>query len=179
MATPGHGARMAGVRRAAILPAAVALAGVLALAACDAVLPAALPDDELLDGPIEGLTGAQLATFLRGDEEFNRVLGEPDGVGPLFIASSCGACHVGDAKGHPVFNLKRFGRAVGDTFDPMRALGGPQVQNRAILRYMAEVVPDGVTGVATFNPPAVTGLGLLEAVDDTTLLRLADPDDAN
>jgi CxxC motif-containing protein (DUF1111 family) len=147
------------------------------LAACDALLPSAPADDEVLDGPIEGLNGAQLAVFAEGDEEFNRVFAAGEGAGPMFVAGSCGACHVGDGKGHPVFNLTRFGRMVGGVFDPMRSLGGPQVQNRAVQRYVAEVVPDGATGVAVFTAPSVTGLGLLEAVDDTTLLRMADPDD--
>ncbi len=147
------------------------------LGGCDALLPSAPADNEVLDGPIEGLTSAQLAIFAEGDEEFNRSFSADEGAGPLFVASACGSCHVGDGKGHPVFNLTRFGRMVDGVFDPMRAQGGPQVQNRAVQRYVAEVVPDGVTGVAVFTAPSVTGLGLLEAVDDTTLLRMADPDD--
>jgi CxxC motif-containing protein (DUF1111 family) len=147
------------------------------LVGCDTLLPSAPPDGEVLDGPIEGLTGAQLAVFADGDEEFNRTFSAEEGAGPMFVASACGSCHVGDGKGHPVFNLTRFGRMVDGVFDPMRALGGPQVQNRAVQRYVAEVVPAGVTGVAVFTAPSVTGLGLLEAVDDTTLLRMADPDD--
>jgi CxxC motif-containing protein (DUF1111 family) len=149
------------------------------LAGCDGVLPSAPRDDQVLDGPIDGLTGAQLARFAQGDEEFNRVFSPEEGGGPIFVATSCGSCHVGDGKGHPVFNLSRFGRMVGGSFDPMRSQGGPQVQNRAVQRYIAEVVPQGVTGVSVFTPPSVTGLGLLEAVDDTTLLALADPDDAD
>ncbi len=147
------------------------------LGGCDALLPSAPADNDVLDGPIEGLSGAQAAIFAEGDEEFNRTFGAEDGAGPLFVASACGSCHVGDGKGHPVFNLTRFGRMVDGVFDPMRAQGGPQVQNRAVQQYVAEVVPNGVTGVSVFTAPAVTGLGLLEAVDDTTLLRLADPND--
>ena len=147
------------------------------MAGCDALLPSAPADDQVLDGPIEGLTGAQAAIFAEGDEEFNRTFSAGEGAGPMFVASACGSCHVGDGKGHPVFNLTRFGRMVDGAFDPMRAQGGPQVQNRAVQRYVAEVVPAGVTGVSVFTAPAVTGLGLLESVDDTTLLRLADPDD--
>lgn len=149
------------------------------LGGCDPLLPSSPDDTTLLDGPVEGLTGTQLAVFARGDEEFNRTFGAVEGAGPMFVASACGACHVGDGKGHPVFNLTRFGRMVGGVFDPMRAHGGPQVQNRAIQRYVAEIVPNGVTGVSIFTAPSVTGLGFLEAVDDTTLLRLADPDDAD
>jgi CxxC motif-containing protein (DUF1111 family) len=149
------------------------------LAGCDSLLPSAPRDDQVLDGPIDGLSGPQLATFAQGDEEFNRVFSAEEGAGPLFVAASCGSCHPGDGKGHPVFNLTRFGRMVDGAFDPMRAQGGPQVQNRAVERYIAEVMPNGVTGASVFTPPSVTGLGLLEAVDDTTLLGLADPDDAD
>ena len=151
----------------------------LGLSACDALLPSTPRDEEVLDGPIDGLNGAQLATFAKGDEQFNRVVSAAEGTGPLFVASACGSCHVGDGKGHPVFNLTRFGRMGASGFDPMRALGGPQVQNRAVPGYIAEVVPSGATGVAVFTAPAVTGMGLLEAVDDTTLLRLADSTDAD
>jgi CxxC motif-containing protein (DUF1111 family) len=153
------------------------LLALLLLGGCDALLPSAPADEEVLDGPIHGLSSAQLAVFAEGDEEFNRTFGASEGAGPMFVASTCGSCHVGDGKGHPAFNLTRFGRMANGEFDPMRALGGPQVQNRAVQRYVAEVVPSGATGVSVFTAPSVTGLGLLEAVDDTTLLRMADPDD--
>ncbi|MGH2489820.1 MAG: hypothetical protein ACRDFR_09435, partial [Candidatus Limnocylindria bacterium] len=53
------------------------------LAGCDALLPSAPADDEILDGPVEGLTSQQLAVFAEGDEEFNRVFGAAEGMGPL------------------------------------------------------------------------------------------------
>ncbi len=154
------------------------LAALLAalLMGCE-VLPSAPPDEELLDGPIEGLSTAQRAAFFRGDEEFNRIFGVGDGLGPIFVAHSCGACHPGDGDGHPVFNLTRFGRYEGDRFDPMLTHGGPQIQNRAMPGYQAEVVPKEATGTTRLTAPSVTGLGLLEAVDDATLLALADPED--
>lgn len=144
---------------------------------CSAILPSAPDDATLLEGPIAGLTGPQLAAFLAGDEEFSRRFSAAEGLGPVFVAASCESCHVGDGKGHPVFNLTRFGRMTALGFDPMREHGGPQVQNRAILNYVAEVVPHGVTGVSVFTAPAVTGLGLLEAVPDAALFAMADPDD--
>ena len=121
---------------------------VVALLACDAVLPNAPSPDVVLDGPLDGLTAQQRAVFFAGDAEFGRTFAVADGLGPIFVASSCSNCHVGDGKGHPSFNLSRFGRMVSGTFDPMRQEGGPQVQNRAILNYLAEVVPPGVTGVS-------------------------------
>jgi CxxC motif-containing protein (DUF1111 family) len=153
------------------------VACMLALAACDAFLPSGPPEDQLLDGPIEGLTPTQLAAFARGDEAFGRAFAAREGAGPIFVATACAQCHVGDGKGHPVFNLTRYGRMDAGVFDPMRAQGGPQLQHRAIPGYQAEVAPAGATGSSVFTAPAVTGLGLLEAVDDTTLLRMADSAD--
>ncbi|NOT08376.1 MAG: thiol oxidoreductase [Gemmatimonadales bacterium] len=146
---------------------------------CGTLLPGAPNDDVLLEGPVEDLSSQQLAAFLAGDGEFSRRFAPADGLGPIFVATSCESCHVGDGKGHPLFNLKRFGRMEGGVFNPMRADGGPQVQNRAILNYMAEVVPAGITGVAQFTAPSVTGLGFLEAVEDAAILALADPNDAD
>lgn len=151
----------------------------LVLLGCNAFLPDAPEDATLLAGPVDGLTGQQAATHARGDAEFARPFGAIDGLGPIFDGQACESCHAGDGKGHPFFTLIRFGRMVGADFDPMRDQGGPQLQRLAIQRYVAEQVPSGATAVAGFTPPAVSGLGFLEAVDDTTLLRLADPDDAD
>lgn len=152
----------------------------LLLAGCEIVTPGAPDSDTVLDGPIDGLTAQQRASFFAGDAEFSRVFGPASGLGPIFVAQSCASCHVGDGKGHPAFNLTRFGRLGADgSFDPMRNEGGPQLQHRAILNYLAEVAPAGATGMARFTAPSVTGLGFLEAVEDSVLLALADPDDAD
>lgn len=147
------------------------------LAGCDSLVTSAPPEDEVLAGTVPGLSGPQVAQHVRGDEEFGRVFGTADGLGPIFVAPSCESCHVGDGKGHPLFNLTRFGRTTDGGFDHMRSYGGPQVQNRAILNYMAEARPGEATGYAVFTAPIVTGLGYLEAVPDQTLLDLEDPDD--
>ncbi|RMH11865.1 MAG: hypothetical protein D6701_14430, partial [Gemmatimonadetes bacterium] len=152
----------------------------LALAAgCDIVFPDLPADNEILDAPVDGLTPTQIGVHLAGDEEFGRRFTVEDGVGPIFNATSCDQCHVGEGKGNVLFNLRRFGRQTPDGFDPMLEFGGPQLQDRAIPGFEPERIPEGVTGVAAFMPPAVTGLGYLEAVDDTTLLRMADPDDTD
>ena len=154
------------------------LLGALAMAGCDALTPSGPAEEEVLDGTIEGMTGSQVGQHLAGDEEFGRVFAEKDGLGPIFVASSCERCHAGDGKGHPVFNLVRFGRPGPSGFDPMIEFGGPQLQHRSIAGYPAEAVPVEAVGVSKFNPPAVTGLGFLDAVADATLIALADPADA-
>lgn len=114
-----------------------------------------------------------------GQKAFNQMFTPEMGLGPIFIASSCSGCHPGDAQGHLVFNLTRFGRMVDGVFNPMIEAGGPQLQNRSIPGFTAEVMPGDITGAAQFTAPIVGGLGLLEAVDDATILALADPEDAD
>ena len=148
------------------------------LVSCEKILPSAPADDELLDGPVEGLTGAQTAQFLRGDIAFNdEVFTSETGLGSIFVATSCGSCHAGDGKGHPFTTLTRFGQSdtIGNQF---LHLGGPQLQNRALPGFIPEQIPAGATS-SKFMPPANTGLGFLELVSDADILAMADPNDAN
>lgn len=135
-------------------------------------------DNEILDGPVDGLSGEQSARFLAGDRAFNDdVFTKETGLGPLFVSTSCGSCHAGDGKGHPFATLTRFGQndATGNQF---LHLGGPQLQNRALPGFLPEQIPTGATS-SRFLAPANTGLGFLELVSDADLLAMADPSDAD
>lgn len=150
---------------------------VIILSACEKIGPVLPEDNEILDGPVEGLTAEQERNFLAGDAAFSQVFTPQTGLGPIFVASSCAGCHAGDGKGHPSTALTRFGKKTANGFDHMLDAGGPQLQNRAIPGYTAEVLPKGVTGSTKFIAPAVTGLGFLELVSDADILALADPND--
>jgi len=148
------------------------------LASCAELEPPAPSDEEILDGPLEGLSHAENLRFIQGDVAFNdNIFTVQNGLGPLFVATSCGSCHPGDGKGHPFTTLTRFGQsdASGNTY---LHLGGPQLQNRAIPGFTPETVPAG-TAFTKLTPPANTGLGYLDAVPDADILALADPGDAN
>ncbi len=150
----------------------------LCFAACEKLIPPPPAEDELLDGPVEGLTTAEQARFLAGDVAFNdEVFTAQTGLGPFFVATSCASCHAGDGKGHPFTTLTRFGQSdtLGNTFLDK---GGPQLQNRAIPGYHPEKLPAGAT-FSNFMPPANTGLGFLAALTDVQLLAIADPNDLN
>ncbi len=151
----------------------------ISLLSCEKLLPPTPADNEVLDGPMDGLSPTQLQIFLEGDEAFADIFSPQTGLGPIFVATSCAGCHVGDGKGHPFTTLTRFGNYTNGQFDHLLHLGGGQLQNRAIPGYTAETLPPEATGISRFTPPAVTGLGLLAAVPDETLLALADPDDVN
>lgn len=143
---------------------------------CQEVIPDAPAEDELLDGPTEGLSYAEQGQFLEGDIAFNdEVFTVENGLGPTFVATSCGSCHAGDGKGHPFTTLTRFGQSEPGV-NPFLANGGPQLQNRAIPGYDPEEIPAGAPSMK-FTPPSVTGLGLLAALTDEQILAYTDPDD--
>jgi CxxC motif-containing protein (DUF1111 family) len=145
---------------------------------CEGLLPGALPEDQILDGPVEGLTNAESLRFVRGDDAFNNgIFTKDNGLGPLFVATSCATCHPGDGKGHPFTTLTRFGQVDG-TGNHYTHLGGPQLQHRAIPGFTPEVIPSGAT-FSKFTPPANTGLGFLDAVSDAEILSMSDPNDAD
>src|SRR5687767_3793222 len=116
--------------------------------------------------------------FVRGDQAFNNdIFTAANGLGPIFVATSCGSCHLGDGKGHPFTTLTRYGQTdpSGNTYI---GKGGPQLQNRAIPGYTPEVMPAGIP-FSKLTPPANTGLGFLAALTDEQILANADADDSN
>ncbi len=148
------------------------------LSACEKLAPPLPGDDEILDGPVEGLTHSQNAVFIKGDESFNdEIFTAERGLGPYFVATSCGSCHAGDGKGHPFTTLTRFGQ-TDSTGNQFLEQGGPQLQNRAIPGFIPEIIPAGAT-FSKLTPPAVTGLGFIELVPDNDILTMADPLDAD
>lgn len=152
------------------------LAVVLSSVACSKLMPEAPPDDALLDGPVEGLSSAELQRFLAGDVAFNdEMFSSGTGLGPQFVAPSCGSCHAGDGKGHPVNALTRFGQSDGNG-NMYLAQGGPQLQHRALPGYAPETIPSGAPS-SVLLAPANTGLGFLDAVSDADILAMSDPND--
>ena len=154
------------------------LCGMLLFSSCEKITPPLPADDGLLDGPVAGLDEAQNRQHLLGDIAFNdEVFTHETGLGPTFVANSCGSCHAGDGKGHPFTTLTRFGQvdSLGNKF---LKLGGPQLQNRALPGYKPEQIPEGAT-FSKFTPPINSGLGFLELVSDADILAMADPNDAN
>jgi len=148
------------------------------LLSCDALSPVAPEENELLDGPIDGLTTPEDRQFLLGDIAFNDdIFTAATGLGPIFVANSCGSCHAGDGKGHPFITFTRFGQpdTLGNQFLNQ---GGPQLQHKAIPGFEPEQLPAGATST-NLLAPAVTGLGFLDAVTDMDLILLSDPNDTD
>lgn len=146
----------------------------LGLSGCDVLIPEGPPPEDALDGPLPGLTGAELSAFIRGDEAFGRSFSPNEGLGPIFNNVSCASCHSADGRGRPENALIRFGEAPGFFGE----LGGPQLQDKAILGATPERLPPGMIHSVRLPPP-VFGMGLIEAIPDAAILAHADPDDVN
>lgn len=85
----------------------VAFLTLLNIISCEELIPSAPADDQLLDGPVAGLSLEQNRQFLAGDVAFNdEVFTTASGLGSIFVATSCGSCHPGDGKGNPFTTLQ-------------------------------------------------------------------------
>ena len=143
-------------------------------AACsDSLLTSPPPEGESFDAPLDVSPGL-LASFARGDEQFERIFTISDGLGPLFNQPSCETCHPGDGRGSLASSLTRF--SIGGDLVP--ELGGPQRQNRAIPGVEPETIPAGAE-TSDRTAPAVFGMGLIEGIPVATLEALEDPSDAD
>jgi CxxC motif-containing protein (DUF1111 family) len=146
--------------------------------ACSQFEPSLPAGEEVLDGPVVGLTAAEAFRHAQGDAAFTgQVFTSLTGLGPIFVANSCGSCHAGDGKGHPFTTLTRFGQ-TDNTGNHFLDRGGPQLQNRALPGFLPEQIPAGAT-YTKLMPPGNTGLGFLELVPDSVILAMADPNDSD
>jgi CxxC motif-containing protein (DUF1111 family) len=165
---------------------AVSICVVITLAALTPIEGHFTPPD--FGQPLAGLSSDQLARFNAGKEEFEGVETVAEGVGPVFNDVSCAACHLVAAVGGGSTTLEtRFGTTGSDgKFDPMSELGGSLIQKQGIggaggCEYLAEYVPPEATIIAGRRTTPLFGLGLVDAVPDSTFYAIAydeacDPD---
>ena len=161
-------------RSSASLVAALLVIAV-AVGACADLFTEPPLDGDVFDAPVPGLTQAEMAAFARGDAEFSRQFAPATGLGPIFNNTSCFSCHSGDGRGRLDNSLQRIGSPVDDF---LGHLGGPQIQDKAITGAEFERLPAGVA-VSLRLPPAVFGVGLIEAIPEATIVARADPADAD
>src|SRR4051812_8553167 len=93
---------------------------------CQKMLPPAPRKEELLAGTIPGLTSDQEHQHLTGDNNFARIFSKADGLGPVYLQTSCSNCHVTNGKGPPSTVLTRFAKVNGMLIDYLLDKGGPQ-----------------------------------------------------
>jgi CxxC motif-containing protein (DUF1111 family) len=172
-------------RPPALAVAALALAGCAAPgdgapapadAAPDLIVVRAHPADQ----PLAGLTSADLARFDEGDALFDLPYRVNDGLGPLYIRSSCGSCHAEAGKGPG--GATKF--QVIDAATGMPVAGAPETRDGYTERPYAVagattplLAPAGpLAGHSLLRSsrlgPTVMGRGYLEAIDDAEIERV-------
>ncbi|HET9988263.1 MAG TPA: di-heme oxidoredictase family protein [Kofleriaceae bacterium] len=129
------------------------------------------------DVPIDGLSTADVARFHAGDDLFDLPFRAPDGLGPYFIRSSCGACHSDGSRGPGLVQKMAIVLADGITTSPDQSelpFGHTERQGLAAGAMTPLTVPlvSDVLVSIRIGPP-VFGRGYLEAISDAEILRVA------
>jgi CxxC motif-containing protein (DUF1111 family) len=129
--------------------------------------------------PLPGLTAEQLALFEDGKEEFREVETADDGLGPTFNAQSCAICHASPATGgaSPARNEVRAGRQVNGAF--VNLPGGTIFQIFSLRKECREEIPPEANVIAERQTQPLFGMGLVEAIPDSTIRARSDPNDAD
>ena len=112
------------------------------------------PPSTRFGDPLPGLTAEQLRLFHLGREGFEAEESDSDGIGPVFNARSCVACHdLPQSGGGSQILSTRFGTINEGRYDSLVDLGGPTIQTQRAqdvggFQFVGEVIPDEATIVA-------------------------------
>lgn len=144
-----------------------------------------------LGGELPGLTSAQQTAFSAGKVLFLKLWTPKDGVGPIFTAVSCAACHSVPATGGSAgrgIESTLFGKTNPDgSFNPLINEGGILLQRHTTSSMPSEfstcknpgippeVIPADATIISNRIPPALFGAGLLDSIPDSAILAIALP----
>jgi CxxC motif-containing protein (DUF1111 family) len=130
--------------------------------------------------PLPGISARELEIFRIGLEDMLEVETAPEGLGPVFNGRSCAECHsvpavggsgtITEVRAGILHRDGRFEELPGGSVFQMFSLPFHELQAR---------IPEQANVVARRRSLQLFGLGLVEAVSESALLALADPDDEN
>ncbi len=165
---------------------------VAAITACEEPAAPSMADEPVFaagDGvglPLPLSNAQERRLFRQGQVMFQTVFTPATGLGPLFNQTSCAGCHEDPVVGGVGDELEVHATAYqGGVCNDLSTEGGPVIQDSVTLALHAALgidrapMPPDTTATARRTTPAVFGLGLLDAVPDSAILALADPDDRN
>jgi CxxC motif-containing protein (DUF1111 family) len=133
---------------------------------------AALPGD-----PLPGLTPREFEEFRLGLDDFLEVESAEEGLGPAFNGTSCASCHnVPAVGGISTVSEVRAGRRLDDgTFEALDPGGESLFHLFSVPGHACQpTIPPEANVIGRRVPIPVFGAGLVEAIDDDTLIALAD-----
>jgi CxxC motif-containing protein (DUF1111 family) len=151
----------------------VALAGAMLVAQVRVPVPGdALP----------GITPVEFQEFRLGLDDFLEVETSDEGLGPAFNATSCAVCHSVPAVGgtSAIAEVRAGKRGSNGEFIPLDPSGESLFHLFSVPGHACQpVIPADATIIVRRVPIPVFGAGLVEAIQDETLLALEDPSDRN
>src|SRR6267378_3157122 len=149
----------------------------------------------MLGRPLPRLSAAQRQRFDMGAAVFQTNFTPETGLGPLFNAVGCAACHEAPVPGGGGANDPAEGGEdeevhatafhPGAKCDNLETVGGQVIQKQVTPALAAlgigpePVPPEATLPTAVRTTPDLFGFGLLDAVPDQEILALADPGDRN
>ncbi|HXK10149.1 MAG TPA: di-heme oxidoredictase family protein [Vicinamibacteria bacterium] len=122
--------------------------------------------------PLAGLRMDERKLFRDGLDRFNETEAVSDGLGPIFNAASCAACHSAPAVGgSSSVNETRAARIENGVYTELP--GGSLFQTSAISPDCAETIPAAANVIAQRQTTPLFGSGLIEAIPDGEIMGYA------
>lgn len=155
------------------------------------VQPAYVNAQSTLGGPLVGLTSGQTTHFTIGQTQFNFPWDPVHGLGVVYTQFGCNICHIktstagpvsGGFNGNTAFFNTLFGNINSDgSFNYLTNEGGPLLQKLSVNKFIpgcplpGEIIPGDATVIARRMPPPLFGDGLIDSIDDSTIIANSGP----
>jgi CxxC motif-containing protein (DUF1111 family) len=130
--------------------------------------------------PLPGLTTLEFAEFRLGLDDLTEVETAEEGLGPAFNGTSCAVCHSVPAigGGGVILEVRAGYRNETGIAHGLNDLDDTLIHMLSVPTHGCQArMPDDVNVVARRAPIPLFGAGLVEAIEDETLLALEDPFD--
>ncbi len=127
--------------------------------------------------PLPGITPVEFEEFRLGLEDFLEVETAEEGLGPAFNGTSCASCHNVPAVGgvSPVAEVRAGRRLQDGSFAHLDTSGESLFHLFSIPGHACQpMIPADANVIIRRVPIPLFGAGLVEAIDDDTLVALAD-----
>jgi CxxC motif-containing protein (DUF1111 family) len=130
--------------------------------------------------PLSGVTAVEFEEFRMGLDDFLEVESAEEGLGPAYNGTSCAGCHSVPAVGGTgaVSEVRAGRRLASGEFQSVYPGDETLFQLFSIPGHACQpMMPPDVNVIGRRVPIPLFGAGLVEAVEDDTLLALEDPYD--
>jgi autotransporter-associated beta strand protein len=119
---------------------------------------------------VPGLTPTLSSNFATGFAAFTTVQTVASGLGPTFNSAACAACHAYPVTGGAgEVRVTRYGLNTNGLFYALTNFGGTAFQGNTINISCTDAIPSAANVIATRQAISLFGVGLIEAIADSTI----------